>query len=462
MNVIKSENEKLIRHLGLKESIALVVGTIIGTGVFLKAAVMANEVGSSYIVMLAWVAAGLLSLAGALAYAELGVLFPSAGGEYVYLKEAYGELPAYLYGWQRFWVSNPGTIAAYAVGAAAFAMPLVKIWGITFEIWGISAEKLLALFLIVLFTLLNCLTVNLGAKIQAFMTALKVLLILFLIVGMFFFSTSGSLENITATASIPFRGWSAFGAAMIAALWAYDGWNNLPMVAGEVKNPSRNLPIALGLGVLSILIIYLFIHLAYFYALPFSEILTSNSKFFPDALPVATKASSNFLGKSGFLVLGFAFAFSAVGAMNGSILTCARVPFAMARDGMFIKMIGHLNARTHSPVVSLVVQGFLGCIMALSGSFDQLTDYVVFSSWIFYALVTGSLFIFRKKFPNKPRSYRAFGYPIVPGIFLVSAGLLLINTLITSPRESLWGLAIICAGIPSYWWFIRKKNRAEV
>lgn len=230
------------------------------------------------------------------------------------------------------------------------------------------------------------------------------------------------------------------------------------MVAGEIKNPSRNIPLALILGVGTILVIYLFANTAYFYALPFSEALTANSKFHPDALPIATKASETFLGSSGFLILAFAFMFSAVGALNGSILTNSRVPFAMARDGLFFQAIGVLHPRSKTPILSLFVQAALSIALALSGTFDQLTDYVVFASWIFYALCTGSLFIFRRKYPDIARPYKAFGYPYLPIIFIVVTVVLLANTLITSPRESLLGLAIILAGVPAYWLMMKSKG----
>ena len=442
------ENNNLSRRLGLIDSTSIVVGTIIGTGVFLKAAIMTSYLGSGTWVLLAWVLGGLLSLTGALAYAELGILFPKAGGEYVYLKEAYGDLVAFLYGWMRFWIGGPGSIAAYSVGSATFASKV-------FDISQLGGKSGLALIFIAGFTGLNCLAVSIGGRIQSIMTAVKVFMILFLIGGLFISPTS-SMDNFSSTTTA-FMGWSAFGSALLASLWAYDGWNNLPMVAGEIKNPSRNIPLALIAGMIIILAIYGSINFSYFYALPTAEVLSANSKLNPDALPVATKAATTFLGDSGIWFLSIAMLLSALGAMNGSMLTAARVPFALAKDGLFFKALAMVNPKNHVPVVSVLVQGLIAATLAMSGTFDQLTDYVVFSSWIFYALTIGALYIFRRKLPHAERSYKAWGYPFLPLFFMISSVLILLNTIITSPADTLKGLMIIGAGVPAF--FILKKMK---
>jgi APA family basic amino acid/polyamine antiporter len=444
--------DKLIRGLTLTDAAAIVVGSIIGTGVFLKTATMSNLVGSPWMVLIIWVFAGLLSLAGALAYAELGSLMPNAGGEYVYLKEGYGDVWAFLFGWMRFWIGSPGSIAAYAVGAMTFMSSAV-------DLSFIGGKTPAAILIILIFSGINCLTVSFGGKVQSIMTGLKILIIAALSIGIFFFSKSSSSMHFSEVSPgfTGFMGWSAFGSATLAALWAYDGWNNLPMVAGEIKNPQKNIPLSLGLGMLVILLIYCIANVAYFYALPFSEILNSNSSLNPNALPVATKAAMTFLGQSGITILSAAFVFSALGAMNGSIMTSARVPYAMARDGLFFKQLGNVNSSTSVPIISILTQAFVSILLAMSGTFDQLTNYVVFSSWIFYAMVTGVVFVLRKRVPNAPRSYKTFGYPIVPGIFIVLTILLLINTVITSPYESLIGLGLIIAGIPVFYIFKKQQ-----
>jgi APA family basic amino acid/polyamine antiporter len=252
--------------------------------------------------------------------------------------------------------------------------------------------------------------------------------------------------------------WGAFGMALLASLWAYDGWNNLPMVAGEIENPKRNIPLSLIGGMLIVLIIYLMVNFAYFQALPLSEIQQSNSKLYPDALPVGTKAALTFLGPQGLTILCFCFVLSALGAMNGSILTGARVPYAMAKDGLFFSKLAHLSDKTSVPIISVMVQATVASLLALSGTFDQLTDYVVFASWIFYALVTGLLFKLRKS--AQTHHYQTPLYPVLPVIFILVSTLLLINTVVNNPSETLIGLGIILAGLPCFFYF--KKTSLSI
>lgn len=444
---------KLLRGLTLIDAIAIVIGTIIGTGVFLKTSTMAHAVGHPGYVLLAWVIGGLLSLTGALAYAELGSLMPEAGGEYVYLKEGYGDIWAFLYGWMRFWIGSPGSIAAYAVGAMTFMSGVCSLE-------AVGGRTAAAVMVVIFFSVLNCFHVAFGGKIQAFMTALKILLILGLSFGMLFLSKGGSFSHFqeTPTEYTGFMGWSAFGSAILAALWAFDGWCNLPMVAGEIQNPKRNVPLSLIIGMFSILGIYALINVAYFYALPLNEILTSNSSLYPDAPPVATKAALTFMGDNAVTLLSAGFVFSALGAMNGSILAAARIPYAMAKDGLFFKQLSNVNETTHVPVVSILVQACVAISLTLSGTFDQLTDYVVFASWIFYAMVTSVVFVLRKKRPELHREYKTLGYPVLPAIFIILGVLLLINTVITSPKATLIGLAFILSGVPCYFFFKKKHN----
>lgn len=438
----------MLRNLGLREASALVVGTIIGTGVFIKTAVMAQQAGSPAWVLIAWAAAGALSFTGALTYAELGALFPRAGGEYVYMKEAYGPLAGFLYGWTRFWIASPGTIAAYGVGAATFFSGIAPLG---------AYRTPVALGFIVFFTALNCLSVAFGGKVQAAMTALKIVMIAGLSAALLLLAPEASWSHLATPAEAGFRGWGLFGAAVLSALWAFDGWNNLPMAAGEIRDPGRVLPRALGLGMLVVLVLYATANVAYFYALPFADILSSYSTAHPDAMPVAAKATLTSFGAGAAKLLSIAFVFSALGAMNGSILTAARVPYAMAQDGLFFKSLAAVHATTRVPVLSVLVQGALSCVLAVSGTFDQLTDYVVFASWIFYALCTASLFVFRKKLPAAERPYRAPGYPYVPALFLACSVMLLVNTVVSAPKESAIGLALIAAGVPCYYAFFRDQ-----
>lgn len=447
-----THHKELIRSLGTIPSTAIVIGSVIGTGVFLKCGGMAQLTGSISWVMFAWILAGVLSLTGALAYSELGVRFPQAGGEYVYLYESFGPFAAFLYGWTRFWIAGPASIAAYAVGSATF---LSGIWLPTDAV----TRAVVALLLIALFTALNCLSVLFSGWSQTFLTALKIFTVVALAAGALFFgdASQGLFAGAAATTSVgAWPGFSAIGAATLAALWAYDGWNNLPMMAGEMRNPSRSVPISLGLGMAFILILYSAINYSYFVALPFAEVLNSNSTLYPDALPVATKAAMTFLGPISVKLLAVAFVISAIGAMNGQILAGARVPFAMARSGLFFSALGKVSDRAQVPVVSVIVQSSIACLLALSGTFDQLTDSVVFASWIFYGATTAAVFKFRKmdKKSNSPApKFSTPGYPVVPALFIVLAALLVGNTIYTTPVQSLLGLGFIALGLPAYLFF---------
>jgi APA family basic amino acid/polyamine antiporter len=460
----------LIRGLTLTDTTALVIGTVIGTGVFLKAAPMSQAVGTPKLVLLAWVASGLLSLAGALTYAELGAMMPEAGGEYVYLRHSYGEASAFLFGWQRFIVAGSASIAALGVGVAIFLsdlLPLNQVWAArSFKFlgeqinWQFGTKQLVALGVILLLSGINCLTVAFGGKVQSLLTVLKVGGIVFVVGGVFFFSKQATWANlVTPAGAVQPEGFalaSAFGVAMLAALWPYDGWNNMPMAAGEVRNPGRNIPFALIVGMIIVMAIYLLANVAYFYALPFNEVLTASSSSAQAASSVATKAAKSFLGDYWGRFASAVFVVSALGALNGSILSNARVPYTMAREGLFFKRMGELSASTHVPIVSIIVQAIWSCVLALSGTFDQLTDCLLFASWIFYGLVTSSVFVLRRKMPDAPRPYKTFGYPIIPIVFVLVAIALIFNTFYTKPLLSAVGLVLIVIGLPLYFYFKRR------
>ena len=449
-----SEQSHLIRGLTPVHAGALVVGTVIGTGIFLKAGIMAQTVGAAHWMLLAWVAAGILSFAGALVYAEIGSLFPKAGGEYVYIREAYGDLPGFLYGWMRFWIASPGSIAAYAVGGATFLGAI--------NIPCINGHRTpMAIGFIMFFTGLSCLSVRFGGRVQSFVTALKIVIIIGLTLAIFVFSPTGSWNHLVPHATGgTWPGFAAFGTAVLAALWAYDGWNNMPMVAGEIQNPQKSIPLSLIIGVGGVMLIYTLANIAYVYALPFGELLSANSKLHPEGLPAATKAAAGFLGTSGTVLLSAAFFISAMGALNGSILTSSRIPYAMATENMMPKFLAAVHPRTHVPVRSVLIQGGWAAVLAVSGTFDQITDYVVFAGWVFYALASISLIIFRFRMPDAPRGYRVLAYPWLPLAFAVVAVALLVNTLMTSPKESIIGLVFIASGVPVFIWMRRSGKNA--
>ncbi len=464
------QHDQLVRGLTLADTTALVVGTVIGTGVFLKSAIMAQDAGSPLLVLAAWVAAGLLSLAGALSYAELGAMLPHAGGEYVYLRRSYGDLSAFLYGWMRFMVAGSGSIAILGVGFATFLaaiVPMDTVWahttytflGRTVE-WRFGITQIVAIGAILLFAIVNCLTVVVGGRVQTVLTILKVGGIGVVVFGIALFSSSGNWAHLAPASSGQGGGAAAFGLAMLAALWAYDGWNNMPMAAGEVKDAGRNVPRALIGGMVAVMVIYCAANLSYFYALPWNDVLTSNSTAHRDALPVATRAAQTAFGDFGGKLMSIAFVLSALGALNGSTLTGARVPFAMARDGLFVARAGVLSSRTRVPVAAVLIQAGWASVLAASGTYDQLTDYVIFASWIFYGLVTSAIFVLRSKAPELPRPYKTLGYPVVPLVFVLVAFWLVVNTLINRPVESVAGLVLIALGLPVYWYFRRAKQSA--
>jgi APA family basic amino acid/polyamine antiporter len=363
----------------------------------------------------------------------------------------------------RLVVGSTGSLASIAAGFAIFLaalLPLDAVWAQkTFEIlgrkmvWTLGAQQIVAVFIILFLSAVNCLRVAFGGRVQLLFTLAKMLAIVTIMGGAFFFAPSATWEHLRASADA--RAWCglpAFGAAMLAALWAYDGWNNMPMAAGEVKDPGRNIPRGLIIGMLIVLAVYLLVNLAYCYALPISEIAASSSTLHGSALPVAAKAAQTFLPRFGVALMAIAGVLSTVGALNGSILTSARIPYAMARDGLFFVRFADLSDKTAVPVPAVIFQGLWASLLVLSASFDQLTDCVVFAGMIFYAATTAAVFVLRRKMPGALRPYKTLGYPFVPLVFITVALWLLVNTLQTSTVESVAGLILIALGLPVFFW----------
>jgi APA family basic amino acid/polyamine antiporter len=475
MSTPARSNITLIRGLTLIAAASIVIGNVIGTGVFLKTRVMTCNVGTPGMVVTVWIAAGILSLAGALTYAELAAMMPRAGGEYVFVREAYGAPLGFLYGWMQVFIAKTGSQASVAVALAIFlndltggrlnhiyytlTIPSLNLYLFTFPGFQIPFGDLqaIALSAIVIVTLINCATVKVSGNIAAFLTVIKIALVLGVGVGAFLLARGGDWSHFAMANNggscfgvndAARYGMAGFGAAMLGALWGYDGWNNLTLVAGEVKNPQRNIPLALIGGMLIIISLYVFVNIAYFYALDPVSIasITKESS-------VAREVAQTFLGPVAVSLIAAALMSSSIGTLHTSILTGARVPYAMSRDRLFFQNLARLSPRTHVPIGALILQGIWASILALSGSFDTLTDYVIFGSWIFYGLVTASVFIFRKRMPNAERPYRAWGYPVVPVLFLLVTGWLLINTLLTTPKQALIGLALILLGLPVYYYW---------
>ncbi len=465
----------LIRGLGLLAAISIILGNVIGTGVFLKARVMTCNVGSPTWVIVAWIAAGILSLAGALTYAELSAMKPEAGGEYVFLRDAYGRVWSFLYGWMQIFIAKTGSQASVAVAFAIFLndflngglkQTLLKtnILGYDFEF---TSLQIIAVMMIVIITTINCASVSVTGQLATYFTVVKIALILLVGVGAFVFadgnfahfgmeSAGGVCEGVDNSVKYGAAGFTfmaGFGAAMLGALWGYDGWNNLTLVAGEVKNPQKNIPLALIGGTILIILLYVFVNIAYFYILTPTEIASVSADS-----SVAREVAIRFLGAGAVVLMTAGLMASSLGTLHTSVLTGARVPYAMAQDGLMFKSLGKLSEGTRVPIGALIVQGIWACILAMSGSFDTLTNYVIFGSWIFYAFVTASVFVFRKKYPDAPRPYKTFGYPVVPILFLLVAGWLLINTILTSPMQSFIGIFLIALGLPVYYYLTSGKR----
>ena len=459
---------ELTRGVGPWAATAVNVANMIGTGVFLKTRVMTCNVGGAKTVLLVWAAAGLLSLAGTFSYSEIAAMMPEAGGDYVYLRRAYGRLVGFLYGWMAFTVARAGSQAALAVGLAIFMNVALggalDRWQVGAGFFGAhgSGLTLVALASIWVVALINCASVASGGRMALVLTIVKVGLVLSVGIGAFVFAAgdwghlaqsglAGACEGVASSAR---GGIAGFGAAMLGALWAYDGWQNVAPLAGEVRDPQRNLPRAFVGGTLVVAALYLFVNAAYYYALTPLQIASV-----PLSSSVATEVLKRFLGPMAVSMTAVALMISSFGSLHASVLANSRIPFAMARDGLFFRSLARLSPRSNVPARAILAQAAWASVLALSGSYDTLTDCVIFASWLFYGLVTASLFVFRKKMPDAPRPYRALGYPVIPLIFLTATAALLINTFVAAPREALQGVGLLAAGLPFYWFWSRKPER---
>ena len=443
--------------LGPWSAAAIVVGTIIGSGIFAVPKAMVTSVGSVKLVFLVWVVGGLLSLFGALSYAELGAAMPEAGGEYVYLREAYGPVWGFLYGWTQTWVAKSGSIATMAtvffsylanfrpeLDAVCYVIRLpIGPGGGPLEI---RYGQLLAVMVILILAGVNYLGAKWGGAVQVLVTAVKLgSLVAIIAVGLG--AGRGSAANLGS--AIPAAGGvTGFFAALVAALWAYDGWNNLSMAGSEIIRPQRNLPLALIAGTLAAMVIYLATNLAYFYVLSAGEIAASDR--------VAAEMMRHVLGSAGAAAVSVAVMVSVLAALNGSILSGARVPYAMARDGRFFKTVARVSPAFATPGVSILVLSLWASLLVFSGRFEQLFTYVMFASWILYGMTAAAVIILRRKRPDLARPYRTIGYPIVPLLFLLGASCVVFSTLLHAPRESLMGLVLILSGLPFYFHWKRK------
>ncbi|MGH9648617.1 MAG: APC family permease [Bryobacteraceae bacterium] len=450
---------ELARDLKLSHAGAIVVGTIIGSGIFLVPQEMMQAVGSARIVYLAWLVGGVLSFFGALTYAELGAMKPQAGGEYVYVRDAYGPLAGFLYGWTWFLIAKPASIATVTTGLVRTlaTFPVFQFFSHPCFATSSSAHafvvtygQLVAIGAAIAITWLNYIGVRKAGEFQFLFTLLKVAIILGIVaVG---FSYKGGTWANFATEFAGAKGCIAgFFAALVAALWAYDGWNDLNMVAGEVRDPQRNIPLSLIWGVATVGLLYVLVNAAVQYAMPAAAVAAS-------ARPAADTVALA-LGHAGGSLVSIAIALSMLVTLNGTTMSGARVPFAMSRDGYFFQSIATVHPRFHTPSVSLLVQCGLSIILLLlGGSFRQFFSLAIFAEWLFYMIAGSTVFVFRRREPNASRPYRVLGYPVVPALFVAASALLLYYTFTDNLRYSAEGCVAILAGIPIFYFFKRKRG----
>jgi APA family basic amino acid/polyamine antiporter len=460
MNVKRLE---LVRGLGPWAAAAIVVGTMIGTGIFLKPAEMARNAGSVGMVFAAWIIGGALSLFGALSYAELGAALPEAGGEYPYLKRGLGQKWAFLFGWMHSVVGRPASISSIAAGLLLFWGYLMPAVATPLFTWTISlpflekpydfvftAAQPLAAGAILLVTFINYFGVRLGGQIQVVLTLIKIAAAGAVIVFGFAMA-QGHAANFQPMfpAALGVGTLSGFLAALAAALWAYDGWNNVNLVGSEIVDPQKNIPRALIGGVLMVAAVYILFSAVCFYVLPFTEV-ADPSHAADQKYVVAAEAVQRFAGSGAATWITLAMVISALGTLNSSILSGARVPYAMAREGVFFRVTAAIHPRFRTPGGALIFQGLLACVLALTGTFEELTNLFIFAAWIFYALTTASVIWLRRREPDLPRPYRTWGYPVVPVLFVLGALALTVNLWIQRPGRSTIGLALILFGLVFY------------
>ena len=494
------ESTGFVRELGLRDSTMIVAGSMIGSGIFIVPAEISRQVGSAGWLLMVWVVTGLMTIAAALSYGEMAAMMPKAGGQYVYLREAYSPLWGFLYGWTVFLVIQTGTIAAVAVGFARFLGVLVP--AISPTAWivkpidisqkyaiSLSMQQLVAILLLVFLTWLNTRGIKLGKIIQNTFTSAKTLsLVALIVLGIFVGRNAGAIsanftdlwtprDVTTIRPDLPiaapvaatlgaFGLFIAFCVAQVGSLFSSDAWNNITFTAGEVKEPRRNIPLSLAAGTMMVIGLYILANVAYLCTLPLHAIQTA-----PDDR-VATAALQVIFGPAGATMMAIAIIISTFGCNNGLILSGARVYYAMAQDGLFFRRTGRLNAR-HVPAFGLVLQCAWASLLVLPRTravdaatgavtygnlYNTLLDYVIFAVLIFYVLTIAGLFVLRRKRPDAERPYRAFGYPVVPALYIVAASVISLVLLVYKPATSLPGLLIVLTGIPVYFAWRRKSS----
>jgi APA family basic amino acid/polyamine antiporter len=468
---MEKKQGQLVKSITLTSATILVVSSVIGTGVYKKIAPMSAELMSPTLVLVAWILAGIISLCGALSNAEIASMLADSGGEYVYFKKIYGKFTAFLFGWSTFAVIKTASISSIAyVFAQSFnsIIPLPHLdpsvesmkFGV-FQPFDNFGVKMLSIILILILTYVNTKGLK-GAELLSNSITKFVIagLALIVISGLFF--GGGSMSNIT-TPSVNYveRSWTDFTlikaifAAMLAAFWAYEGWNTLGFIGGEIQNPNRNLPLALGGGLGIIIVVYLLVNTTYHFVLPVDELI--NVKLAQNKI-AAVEVIRHFAGTTGATILSVLILITTLGCTNSTILMPPRLYYAMAKDGVFFKSAAHIDPQSNTPNAAIWIQGVWACLLVMSGSFDQLTDMLIFAAFFFYGATTFGVFILRHREPDTPRPYKVIGYPIVPAIFVLFCAALIVITCINSPREAGIGLVLMFSGVPFYLYWNSKNT----
>lgn len=461
-------NAGLVRGLGLTGAISVNIANMIGTGVFLKTRVMTCNVGDAWTVLLVWVAAGLLSMAGALAYSEIAAMMPEAGGDYIFLRRAYGRPASFAYGWTFFALAKAGSQAALAVGFAIFLNTILGgALDQTFLQFSLGSHEirfgwltLVALAAIWIVAAINSAAVKTGGDAASILTLMKIATVIAVGAGAIAFAkgdwshlslanAGGTCEGVEPSAR---GGMAGFGAAMLGALWAYDGWNNVTPLVGEVKDPQRNVPKAFLWGMIIVGTLYVLANVAYYYVLTPTEIASVAA-----TSSVATEVMKRFWGAGAVTLMAGALMISSFGALHASMLANSRIPFAMAREGMFFRALATISQKTHVPIRAVLAQASWASVVAISGTYDTITDSVIFASWMFYGLTASTLFVFRRTMADTPRAYKAWGYPVIPVLFLLVTGWLIVNTFIATPKQAIVGIGLMSLGVPFYLYWTRQS-----
>jgi APA family basic amino acid/polyamine antiporter len=462
MATTQQPQTEFVRAISRLDATALVVGSMIGSGIFIVSADILRQVHAPGLLLLVWTISGIVTLMGALTYGELSAMFPSAGGQYVYLRESISPLFGYLYGWTLFTVIQTGTIAAVAVALARFTAVFVPalspdvFLGTTINLGsgplqvGLSPQRIFAIASVILLTWINVRGVKTAAVIQTTLTTVKVatltgLILLGVLVGRNAEAIAANFgANFLPPGSLTLAVWPVIGAAMVGSLFSMDAWNNVGFAGSEIKNPKRDLPIAMAAGTLTVTVLYCLANVAYLATLPHDAIAAAPQD------RVGTAALQAMFGTPGLYIMAAAIMISTFGCNNGLILSGARVYYAMARDNLFFKSTGTLHPTYRTPAVALVVQAIWTSVLCLSGTYGELLNYVIFAALLFYMITAIGLFLLRAKRPTAERPVRAPGYPLLPALYVVATGALCVNLLFQQTRYAGLGLIIVALGVPVY------------